>query len=124
MVRQVPNHVVPHSTGSVDGVFRALADPSRRSMVERLTRGPASVGELARPLAMSLPSVLQHLAVLEGAGVVRSHKAGRVRTCQLQPAALGTAGDWISARRADWDRRLDALATYLAQPGPEVGADG
>jgi DNA-binding transcriptional ArsR family regulator len=110
MVNQMLNR-----SGSIDGVFRALADPTRRTMIERLSRGPASVRELARPLAMSLPAVMQHLAVLEGAGVVRSHKAGRIRTCQLQAEVLGTAAGWIEARRADWERRLDGLAGYLAE---------
>ena len=100
---------------SIDPVFQALADPTRRSMVERLSLGPASVSELARPLSISLPAVIQHLAVLEASGLVRSEKVGRVRTCRVQPAALRTAEDWIAARRESWERRLDRLADYLAE---------
>jgi DNA-binding transcriptional ArsR family regulator len=99
----------------LDRMFHALADPARRSMVERLTRGPASVSQLAEPLAMSLPAVVQHLRVLHDSGLVRSEKLGRVRTCRLEPKALRTAEQWISARRVEWERRLDRLAVYLAK---------
>lgn len=99
----------------LDLVFHALADPSRRSMVERLSRGPASVSALAKPLAMSLPAVMQHLQVLEASGLVHSEKVGRVRTCRIEPRALGTAEQWITERRATWERRLDRLGDYLAQ---------
>jgi DNA-binding transcriptional ArsR family regulator len=102
-------------TRSLDPVFQALADPTRRVIVERLSRGPASVSELARPLAMSLSAVVQHLAVLEASGLVRSEKTGRVRTCRIEPAALKSAEDWIGARRAEWEHRLDRLAEYLAE---------
>jgi DNA-binding transcriptional ArsR family regulator len=102
-------------------VFQALADETRRGMVERLARGPASVKELARPLAMSLPAVMQHLQVLEAAGLVRSQKAGRVRTCQIEPIALRTAEDWITSQRTAWERRLDRLGDYLSE-GPEQGS--
>lgn len=98
----------------LDLVFGALADPSRRVMVERLTRGPASVGELAKPLTMSLPAVLQHLQVLETSGLVRSEKVGRVRTCRIEPKALRNAERWITQRRTVWERRLDRLGEYLA----------
>jgi DNA-binding transcriptional ArsR family regulator len=104
---------------SLDLVFQALADPSRRIMVDRLTRGPASVSELARPLAMSLPAVVQHVAVLELSGLVRSEKVGRVRTCHIQPVALRTAEGWISERRTSWERRLDRLGDFLADPPAE-----
>ena len=104
-----------NQTVPLDRVFHALADPSRRGMVERLSRGPASVGELARPLAMSLPAVVQHLAVLEGSGLVRSEKVGRVRTCRIEPAALGTAERWIAERRTLWEHRLDRLGDLLAE---------
>jgi DNA-binding transcriptional ArsR family regulator len=97
----------------VDLLFQALADPSRRSMVDRLTRGPASVSELARPFAMSLPAVVQHLHVLEASGLVRSEKVGRVRTCRIEPTALAQAEGWISERRRMWERRLDRLGEYL-----------
>jgi DNA-binding transcriptional ArsR family regulator len=98
---------------SLDLMFAALADPSRRSMVERLSRGPASVKELAQPLTMSLPAVLQHLQVLQDSGLVRSEKAGRVRTCRLEPAALSAAERWIADRRRGWEQRLDRLDAYL-----------
>jgi DNA-binding transcriptional ArsR family regulator len=104
---------------TLDRVFQALADPARRVMVERLARGPASVSELAAPLAMSLPAVLQHLQVLEASGLVRSAKTGRVRTCRIQPAALRTAETWIARRRAGWERRLDRLGEYLAAQGDQ-----
>jgi DNA-binding transcriptional ArsR family regulator len=102
---------------SLDSLFQALADPTRRVMVERLSRGPTSVSELARPLDMSLPAVIQHLQILEASGLVRSEKIGRVRTCRLEPAALRTAEKWIARRRAGWERRLDRLADYLAEQG-------
>jgi DNA-binding transcriptional ArsR family regulator len=101
-------------TASLDLMFQALADPTRRVMLERLSRGPASVSELAQPLTMSLPAVLQHLQVLEASGLVRSEKAGRVRTCRIEPKALRTAEQWINARRTTWERRLDRLGDYLA----------
>lgn len=97
----------------LDLVFQALGDPSRRAMVERLSGGPASVSELAQPLAMSLSAVVQHLQVLEASGLVRSEKVGRVRTCRIEPAALRTADEWIARRRASWERRLDRLGDYL-----------
>jgi DNA-binding transcriptional ArsR family regulator len=103
----------------LDQVFQALADPTRRGMVERLVRGPASVSELSQPLAMSLPAVMQHLQVLEACGLVRSEKAGRVRTCHLEPAVLRAAEAWIAAQRTAWERRLDRLGEYLAEPGPD-----
>jgi DNA-binding transcriptional ArsR family regulator len=99
----------------LDRLFQALADPTRRGMVERLSRGPASVGELAQPLAMSLPAVMQHLQVLEASGLIRSEKVGRVRTCRIESAALRTAERWIAERRTSWERRLDRLGDYLAE---------
>jgi DNA-binding transcriptional ArsR family regulator len=98
----------------LDRVFHALADPSRRAIVERLTAGPASVSELARPLRMTLPAVLQHVQVLESSGLVVSEKAGRVRTCRVEPAALRAAEVWLTARRTAWERRLDRLDDVLA----------
>jgi DNA-binding transcriptional ArsR family regulator len=106
---------VPNYSPSLDLMFAALADRSRRSMVERLSRGPASVTELAAPLSMSLPAVLQHLQVLETSGLVRSEKVGRVRTCRMEPAALQAAERWIADRRAGWERRLDRLGEYLSR---------
>lgn len=105
-------------SASLDLAFGALADPTRRSMIERLTRGPASVSELAEPLAISLSAVVQHLAVLEAGGLVRSEKNGRVRTCRVETAALRTAEQWIAGRRATWERRLDRLGDYLARTAP------
>jgi DNA-binding transcriptional ArsR family regulator len=98
---------------SLDRAFQALADPTRRAMVERLSRGPASVSELKRPLLMSLPAVMQHLAVLETSGLVVSEKAGRVRTCRINLTALAEAEQWIADRRLEWERRLDRLGEYL-----------
>ena len=99
---------------SLDMTFQALADPARRSMLAQLTQGPASVSKLARPLSMSLPAVMQHLAVLEESGLVRSEKAGRVRTCRMEPQALSLAEQWINQRRVEWGRHLDRLGEYLA----------
>ena len=90
-------------------------------MIERLCRGPASVSELARPLPISLPAVLQHLQMLEASGLVRSEKVGRVRTCRIETAALRTAERWISQRRPLWERRLDRLGRYLSEHPEEPG---
>ena len=104
-----------NQSSSLDSVFHALADPSRRSIVDRLSRGPASVSELAAPLEMTLSAVVQHLQVLEASGLVKSEKVGRVRTCRVNSAALQTAEQWITARRTGWERRLDRLGNYLAE---------
>jgi DNA-binding transcriptional ArsR family regulator len=100
---------------ALDRVFFALADPSRRAMVERLTRGPASVSTLAEPLDMTLAAVVQHLNVLESSGLVSTKKQGRVRTCRIEPAVLSAAEDWFAKRRALWERRLDRLGDVLAE---------
>lgn len=100
---------------SPDRLFHALAEPHRRAMVERLTRGPASVSELARPLPMSLAAVVQHLQVLESSGLVRSEKVGRVRTCHLEPAGLRMAEEWLHQQRTVWENRLDRLGDHLAE---------
>jgi DNA-binding transcriptional ArsR family regulator len=97
----------------LDRAFQALGDPTRRAMVERLTHGPASVSELKRPLKISLPAVMQHLAVLETSGLVVSQKAGRVRTCRINLPALAEAERWIAGRRREWERRFDRLDEYL-----------
>lgn len=97
----------------LDRVFHALADPGRRVMLERLSRGPASVSQLGEPLQMSLAAVLQHVQVLEASGLVRSRKAGRTRTCSLNPQALRSAESWIAERRGLAERRLDRLGDYL-----------
>ena len=97
----------------LDRAFQALADPTRRAMVERLAQGPTSVSELKRPLVMSLPAVMQHLAVLETSGLVVSQKSGRVRTCRINPTVLAEAERWVAERRLEWERRLDRLGEYL-----------
>jgi DNA-binding transcriptional ArsR family regulator len=97
----------------LDRMFQALADPARRAIIERLSRGPAPVSELARPLPMSLPAAMQHLSVLEAAGLVRSEKVGRVRTCAIEIKALNRAEQWINARQVEWKHRLDRLGDYL-----------
>jgi DNA-binding transcriptional ArsR family regulator len=103
----------------LDRVFHALADTSRRAMVARLARGAASVGELAAPLDVSLPTVLQHLGVLERSGLVRSEKVGRVRTCELRAGALRTVEGWIGEHRAAWERRLDLMGDVLDDAFPD-----
>ncbi len=113
-----------NQSAALDRAFQALSDPTRRAIVERLTREPASVTELARPLKMSLPAVMQHLAVLEASGLVSSKKTGRVRTCRVDPKALSLAERWISARRTEWERRLDRLGSYLATLENKGDADG
>jgi DNA-binding transcriptional ArsR family regulator len=111
-------------SADLDRLFHALADPARRAMVERLSRGPAPVSELARPLPMSLPAAMQHLGVLEAASLVRSEKTGRVRTCAINPAALSQAEQWINARRIEWEHRLDRLGDYLKTLQDEGDTDG
>jgi DNA-binding transcriptional ArsR family regulator len=101
---------------ALDRVFHALGDSSRRAMVERLSRGPASVSELAQPFEMKLPTVVQHLGVLEQAGIVTSAKAGRVRTYQLAPGALAPAADWIGRQQLPAEQRLDRLGVFLGRP--------
>lgn len=109
-----------HQPDQLDLMFQALADPNRRQMVQRLCEGPASVSELARPLEMTLSAVVQHLSVLEGAGLVRSQKLGRVRTCRLETQALRAAERWISERRNLWERRFDRLGALLAEQDETV----
>jgi DNA-binding transcriptional ArsR family regulator len=103
-----------NQSASLDLMFQALADPSRRAMVDRLCRGPASVSELAQPLEMSLPAVLQHLQFLEASGLVKTEKIGRVRNCSIESRALRRAEDWIIQRRSAWELRFDRLGAYLA----------
>jgi DNA-binding transcriptional ArsR family regulator len=112
---------VPVATVQLDQTFHALADQSRRSIVVRLSRGPASVSELAKPLGMSLPAVVQHIDVLQKSGLVRSEKVGRVRTCRLEPAPLRSVEQWIAQHRATWENRLDQLDAVLNETygGPE-----
>lgn len=105
------------STVTVDRVFKALSDPTRRRVVERLADGPMSVSELARPFGMAMPSFVQHLGVLERCGVVGSSKSGRVRTYRLKPARLRAAEDWLGHQRTVWEKRLDQLDAYLKSMG-------
>ena len=102
----------------LDRVFHALADPSRRVMLERLSAGPASVSELGRPLPMSLAAVVQHVQILEASGLVRTQKLGRIRTCSLNSVTLRSAEGWISERRTFVERQLDRLGQYLAETAP------
>ncbi len=113
-----------NQSAALDLTFHALADPARRAMLERLSRSPASVSELARPLAMSLPAVMQHLSILEGSGLVVSQKIGRVRTCRIEPKAISLAEQWINARRGEWERRLDRLGGYLEELNAKGDGDG
>jgi DNA-binding transcriptional ArsR family regulator len=113
-----------NQSADLDRLFHALADPARRAMVERLSRGPAAVSELAGPLPMSLPAAMQHLGVLEQAGLVRSEKVGRVRTCAIKAGALSQAEQWINARRIEWEHRLDRLGDYLKTLENEGDGDG
>jgi DNA-binding transcriptional ArsR family regulator len=106
-------------SAELDSVFHALADPSRRAMVDQLSRGTASVSQLAGPLSISLAAVVQHLHVLEQSGLVRSQKLGRVRTCAIQPTPLRVAEQWAADRRAAWEHHLDRLGDYLAQQPPD-----
>ena len=99
----------------LDLTFQALADPSRRAMVERLSRGPVSVSELAAPFDMKLPSFVQHLSVLEQSRLVKSKKRGRVRTYELAPERMRVAEDWLAERRQEWERRLDRFDAYVRQ---------
>ncbi|MWB78949.1 metalloregulator ArsR/SmtB family transcription factor [Pseudooceanicola sp. 216_PA32_1] len=101
-----------HDPG-LDHIFTALGDPTRRAILARLAQGPASVTDLAAPFDMALPSFMGHLKRLEAAGLVASHKDGRVRTCALQPQALGPAADWIAEQRAIWEARLDRLDAFV-----------
>jgi len=113
-----------NQSSALDLAFQALADPTRRALVERLTHSPASVSDLARPLSMSLPAVMQHLAVLEGSGLVVSEKVGRVRTCRIEPRALSLVEQWVNTRRTEWERRLDRLGDYLDELKNRGGDDG
>ena len=104
---------MPNQSIRLDRVFQALADPTRRAVLERLSSGPAPVSELAQPFEMALPSFSQHLDVLEHCGLVRSRKTGRVRTYRLAPRPLKVAEHWMVKQRANWERRLDQLDNYL-----------
>lgn len=105
----------------LDEVFHALADPTRRAVVERLGNGPASISELAAPFDMALPSFMKHIRLLEGSGLIRTRKAGRIRTCTLAPQRIDTIGSWIARQRALWEQRTDRLEQFVthAQEPPQ-----
>ena len=106
---------------TIDQVFHAFGDPTRRKLVEQLSHGPASASALAKPLGITLAAVVQHLQVLERSGVVRTEKVGRVRTCRIEPSGLNLAAEWIAERRSLWERRLDRLGDLLAEEEPPTG---
>ncbi len=121
LVRHMLNQSLP-----LDRLFHALPAPARRAMVERLSRAPVSVSDLARPLPLSLPAAMQHLQVLESAGLVRSEKIGRVRACAMTPGVLSLAEQWRNARRIEWEQRPDRLGEYretLSSKGTGDDAD-
>ena len=105
-----------HRKASADRVFHALGDPTRRALVEALSRGPVSVSQLAAPLAITLAAVIQHIQVLQESGLVRTVKSGRVRMCEIEPAGLAAVEDWVRERRASWERRFDRLGDVLDEP--------
>jgi DNA-binding transcriptional ArsR family regulator len=106
---------MPNKQSQLDQVFRALADPTRRAVLERLSRGPASVTELAGRFEMALPSFVQHLKMLEQSGLIRSQKTGRVRTCKIAPRQMKSAERWLAEQREFWERRLDQLDDYVKE---------
>jgi DNA-binding transcriptional ArsR family regulator len=99
----------------LDRAFHALADPTRRAIVTRLARGPASVSELSQPFAMTMPTLLQHIRVLEHGGLIATQKSGRVRTCAIRPGALDAASGWLDRQRVAWENRLDRMEAYVAE---------
>ncbi|HET9237036.1 MAG TPA: metalloregulator ArsR/SmtB family transcription factor [Oligoflexus sp.] len=105
-----------HAQKNLDLVFRALSDPSRRAIVERVSEGPVSVSELAEPLKISVPAVLQHLQLLEECGLVATRKIGRTRSCQIVPEGLSVLEQWTAARRSMWEKRFDRLGGILEEP--------
>ena len=104
-----------HYSEQLSGVFQALADPTRRAVLGRLGEGPASVSDLARPFDMALPSFMKHIRMLEGSGLIRTRKAGRVRTCALETEALRAAETWLSGQRALWEGRTDRLEQFVTR---------
>ena len=106
---------MPARKPNVDAVFHALGDPTRRAMLETLSKGPVSVSRLAEPLDITLAAVVQHLQILEESGLVRTEKVGRVRTCSMEPGGLTIVEKWIHDRRSIWERRLDRLGELLAE---------
>ena len=114
---------MPKQIQTLDGVFHALSDSTRRRVVQRLSRGPATVSELAEPFNMALPSFMQHLRVLERSGLVASSKAGRVRTCRIRPREMLRAENWIAEQRTLWEERFDRMEAYLDGLQADEGAD-
>jgi DNA-binding transcriptional ArsR family regulator len=110
-------------TVDVNRVFHALSDATRRQMIERLSEGPVSASELAKPLGVSLAAVVQHLQLLEQCSLVRSEKVGRTRLCRMEPAGLRAVEKWITDRRASWERKFDRLGDLLAEDPPLPDAD-
>jgi DNA-binding transcriptional ArsR family regulator len=108
---------MPRKQPDIDRIFHALGDPTRRAIMEKLSAGPISVSQLAKPLDITLAAVVQHLQILEDSGLVQTEKVGRVRTCRIEPAGLSAAEQWIADRRSMWERRLDRLGDLLAEPG-------
>jgi DNA-binding transcriptional ArsR family regulator len=100
-------------SAQLDGVFVALADQTRRAVIRRLGRGPASVGDLAREFPMALPSFMKHVRMLEGNGLIRTVKSGRVRTCTLNPERLALIDDWLAEQRRIWQERTDRLERFV-----------
>jgi DNA-binding transcriptional ArsR family regulator len=100
----------------LNGIFQALADPTRRAVVGRLSRGPASISELAKPFDMALPSFMKHIHFLEDSGWIRTRKVGRVRTCAIEKKAFAAADTWLATQRALWEARFDRLDKLLEDP--------
>ena len=113
------NHEVP----AADRVFHALADANRRAIIEHLTRGPATVSELARLLGVTVAATVQHLQVLQACELVRSEKTGRVRTCQIDPSGLRRAEEWLRLQRTTWEHRLDRLGDVLGESAADHTPD-
>ena len=112
---------MPNQSIAIDRIFHALASPARRTIVERLMEGAATVKELAAPLGMALPSVMQHLGILEDSGLIRSEKRGRVRTCRIEPKAILTAEEWMARQREIWESRFDRLEDHLEKMKEDRG---
>jgi DNA-binding transcriptional ArsR family regulator len=107
---------MPRQKVNIDRVFHALGDPTRRAIVERLSEAPISASHLAIPLKITVAAVVQHLQILEKSGLVRTTKVGRVRTCSIEPKGFSVAEQWIGERRTMWEKRLDRLGDFLAEP--------
>jgi DNA-binding transcriptional ArsR family regulator len=110
-------------SSDADRVFAALADPTRRAVVQRLGRGPGSVSELARGFPIALPSFMKHLGVLEASGLIRTRKTGRVRSCELDRARLAIVGDWLEAQRRSWEANTDRLQRFAEATGARATAE-